>query len=173
MTEAARRNPFWNYDSPNCCNNGVLNNIHRTEGKGWRKTALFSTSPQELIAGEERGHPQHVKSVSRICQAADCSDSSAEASDRTSSKAGPGKRATRQVHNRKRTASQVRGATEMPYSSSSLISRLEHPLPCRRSRIGALISGMFAIRVNKMTGTRQNLDLWSTTCLSMVASYRA
>ena len=86
MSEAARRNRFWNYDSPNCCNSGVLNNIHRTEGKGWRKTAL-STSPRKLIVGEERGHPQRVKRVSRICQAADCSDSGAEAPDRTSSRA--------------------------------------------------------------------------------------
>jgi hypothetical protein len=84
MTEAARRNRFWNYESPNCC--GLLNNIHRTEGKWWRKTAL-STSPRKLIVGEERGHPQRVKRVSRICQAADCSDSGAQASDRTSSNA--------------------------------------------------------------------------------------
>src|SRR5215831_19365180 len=85
------------------------------KGKGGERLRL-STSPRKLIVGEERGHPQRVKRVSRICQAADCSDSGAEASDRTSSKPRSRKRATRQVHNRNRTASQVRDATELPYS---------------------------------------------------------
>ena|SRR6516162_3678348 len=68
MTEATRRNRFWNYESPNCCNSGALNNIHRTEGKWCEKDCAHSTSPRKLIVEEERGHPQRVKRVSRICQ---------------------------------------------------------------------------------------------------------
>jgi hypothetical protein len=64
MTEAARRNRFWNYDSPNCCNSGVLNNIHRTERKGWRKTALFLPAPESL--SWEKNAVIH--SVSKGCQ---------------------------------------------------------------------------------------------------------
>src|SRR5215469_13011336 len=64
MTEAARQNHFWNYDSPNCCNSGVLNNIHKTEGKGWRKTVLFLPAPESL--SWEKNAVIH--SVSKGCQ---------------------------------------------------------------------------------------------------------
>src|SRR6516162_8129233 len=91
MTEATRRNRFWNYESPNCCNSGALNNIHRTEGKWCEKDCALSTSPRKLIVGEERGHPQRVKRVSRICQAADCSDSAQERRIGLAQSPGPGK----------------------------------------------------------------------------------
>ena len=116
MTEAARRNRFWNYDSPNCCNSGVLNNIHRTERKGWRKTALFLPAPESLsweknavIHSVSKGCQEFVRRLIALTPASKGRIELAQGP-------GPGKRATRQVHNRNRTTSQVRDATELPYS---------------------------------------------------------
>ena len=80
------------------------------------KDCALSTSPRKLIVGEERGHPQRVKRVSRICQGLIALTPAPKRRIELAQRPGPGKRVTRRSDNRNRTTSQARDATELPYS---------------------------------------------------------